>query len=690
MVRPYSDSHRGYQAPVEGVTPEDNRDGRIDTRYDYPRNRDEQHGYRDLDREDHGRRSSRSPHSRRGRQPYRDRDDEGYRSPPYSGSGSPSRGGGHRGYGYMGQESREVLIEGFPIDMTEDDVMQELRNAYHVNELDDLRIIRDRVTRVSKQLGFLRFRSLEESREFVERNHPSIYLYGPTAQRSTKVRIAYCREKEDRTRPRDEPDWPCQNCGVSNYSTRQKCFRCHTYRPEEPPAGPFGMPPQKVVNSGDNDVALDSQPSQFLLIRGLDGSVSEELLARGVAKLYRPAAESQEAGSVTSKKGGKAASATGDANLGAREGSIRRVLLVRDRRLNESWRYGFAEFADITDAQAALARFNSFERFTISSRPVMISYIHAGVFVPVMDFEPTSDKFTFSPLINPAMKLRYWDVGGYVTELEVSPAKDDDQGNTTTTETPVTKQEKAPKEKEKPKKRKAEATGSSNPKRLAMPSALKFWSDRHAELHGTKEGETQPADQLQEKSAPVQSYADLNRNCCYLCLRQFESPAKVNRHERLSQMHRENLNNPELVKRGIFKLVKHGIITPPQNSTESEYRDRAKERRQTYGQVGTSDPRPGYESEPEEAEEPPSNVPSKGAALLSKMGWSEGSGLGAQGTGVTAPIATEVYAQGVGLGAQGGKLGDAVEEAGRNTRGRYDEFLEKTKENARQRYDKMS
>lgn len=64
--------------------------------------------------------------------------------------------------------------------------------------------------------------------------------------------------------------------------------------------------------------------------------------------------------------------------------------------------------------------------------------------------------------------------------------------------------------------------------------------------------------------------------------------------------------------------------------------------------------------------------------------------MGAQGTGVTAPIATEVYAQGVGLGAQGSKIGDAVEEAGRNTRGRYDEFLEKTKANARQRYDRLS
>ena len=56
---------------------------------------------------------------------------------------------------------------------------------------------------------------------------------------------------------------------------------------------------------------------------------------------------------------------------------------------------------------------------------------------------------------------------------------------------------------------------------------------------------------------------------------------------------------------------------------------------------------------------------------------------------MTEPIPTEIYAQGVGLGAQGGRLGEATEEAGRNTRGRYDEFLEKPRGTARQRYEEM-
>jgi hypothetical protein len=110
---------------------------------------------------------------------------------------------------------------------------------------------------------------------------------------------------------------------------------------------PAGSNPPRVANNGDNDVAPDNAPSQFLLFRGLEGSVTEELFAKGVTKLYKPASSGAQATPSTQKKGPKVASTTGDSNLGAREGSLRRVLLVRDRRSNESWRYGFAEFATV-------------------------------------------------------------------------------------------------------------------------------------------------------------------------------------------------------------------------------------------------------------------------------------------------------------------------------------------------------
>ncbi len=87
---------------------------------------------------------------------------------------------------------------------------------------------------------------------------------------------------------------------------------------------------------------------------------------------------------------------------------------------------------------------------------------------------------------------------------------------------------------------------------------------------------------------------------------------------------------------------------------------------------------------------PAESAPSKGAALLGKMGWKGGQGLGAAGAGTTAPIGTEVYAAGAGLGATGAKLGDAAVEAERNTKNSYADFLERARDKAKERYERMA
>src|ERR1700753_222222 len=195
----------------------------------------------------------------------------------------------------------------------------------------------------------------------------------------------------------------------------------------------------------------------------------------------------------------------------------------------------------------------------------------------------------------------------------------------------------------------------------------------------------------------VQSYADMTRKCCYLCSRQFKSEAEVNKHERLSELHRNNLNNEQLKTKAMAKLAKAGIVSKSAQATDaqgdgSEYRDRARERRQAYGQPKKPKPgssKPGSKTLESDEEDNDKPRPSKGASLLGKMGWSEGQGLGREGTGMVAPIATELYAQGVGLGMAGGKLGDAVDEAERRTKGGYEAFLEKAREGARERFESM-
>jgi len=190
---------------------------------------------------------------------------------------------------------------------------------------------------------------------------------------------------------------------------------------------------------------------------------------------------------------------------------------------------------------------------------------------------------------------------------------------------------------------------------------------------------------------PAHSYANLEKKCCYLCSRQFKTEAEVNRHERMSDLHRDNVKNEDLVSRAMTKMVKAGIISSASADDGSEYRDRAKERRAAFGGgKKISLPLQKSASKPEEeVQDEPAPVPSKGASLLGKMGWSAGEGLGAQGAGMTAPIATDMYVQGVGLGAQGGKMGDAVTEADRNTKGNYGDFLQQTRDKAKQRFESM-
>lgn len=85
---------------------------------EYSRDGEPGQGYQGHDRDDYRRRDSR-PSPRRGRNTYKDRDREGYRSGSYSRSRSRSP---RRGQSHFGQVSREVMMDGLPVDMTEEHV----------------------------------------------------------------------------------------------------------------------------------------------------------------------------------------------------------------------------------------------------------------------------------------------------------------------------------------------------------------------------------------------------------------------------------------------------------------------------------------------------------------------------------------------------------------------------------------
>lgn len=557
------------------------------------------------------------------------------------------------------------------------------------------------------------------------------------------------------------------------------------------------------ILTGETDEDLRQNPSQFVVIRDLEPSVTEELLAKGVMKLFRE--EAPQPAKDPSKPANKlksTAPTTGSVGLGASPGSLRRVFLIRDRRTNESWKYGFAEFATIDDARGAIAKFNASPRFTIASKPVIVAFIHTGVFVPVL--QPVTEQtagFSFAPIYNPSLRVKYWDDRAYPSSHVVSagpePASADGDPNTASDDkTSSAPQDAAAKRK---KDREALAAKIAAKKALVMGPQMQMWAKKAAEIHGAPAKGTdeetaesaprdEPAassvsaartqkstdpvapswrdryvsyadwdsiecllcgkfsneewliyhethahnhykdDEIKSKAAallasrrkeprtvirrtprrkcddpqPYTSYADQDNLLCYICMRRLPNVRVLRRHEQESELHKKNMSDPTKVEKAKaqlaeldlkpIKMLPLGYDGPVRQGPQ--YRDRARERRQVYNQPKKpAPPRPDSNKrkpvdEPAAAaESEPAAKKSKGAGLLAKMGWTAGEGLGASGDGRTEAVGAEVYIPGVGLGAEGGKLGDASEEAARKMV--PGDFVEKTREKARERFERL-
>ena len=142
-------------------------------------------------------------------------------------------------------------------------------------------------------------------------------------------------------------------------SIRSKCvifsYKYHNCNANSPFTGRIKVSRstlQKRAEVGNTDASPDGAPSQYLLVRGLEPGAAEEVLAKGIEKLYKGATASEALDHALSKPKAKVISTTSTTNLGAPKGSLRRVLLIRDWRTEDSWRYGFAEFFTVEVRQS--------------------------------------------------------------------------------------------------------------------------------------------------------------------------------------------------------------------------------------------------------------------------------------------------------------------------------------------------
>lgn len=158
-------------------------------------------------------------------------------------------------------------------------------------------------------------------------------------------------------------------------------------------------------------------------------------------------------------------------------------------------------------------------------------------------------------------------------------------------------------------------------------------------------------------------YVDFTKLTCNLCKRAFPSAEVLSKHLKMSNLHKENLQKVKL---------QQGILEIGAGSTAQNYRDRAKERRQKYGEadpvpVNRSKERFNREMEKQASivqtyqasnlATQPISEGNIGNKLLQKMGWKAGSGLGKANQGRTEIIEAEQRVSNAGLGSKSSSYG---------------------------------
>ncbi|RKO86088.1 hypothetical protein BDK51DRAFT_25645, partial [Blyttiomyces helicus] len=261
----------------------------------------------------------------------------------------------------LGETSQTVVLRGLPIATSIEGLRTQLEEMNACVE--DIKIIKDRHSGLSRGFAFVTFISTEHSRSWTESHFPAVSIDGKL------VRINYSRAAA----MEDDYDWMCK-CGTIIFKGLDRCYKCNAGREDV-----ISMRnPENVmyVNDGSQDVG--EVPSPMLLIRGLDPLTTEETFA-----------------------------------------PLKDVRLVKDRMTQMSWGFGFLVFDNIEIANTLLyAVYNqtSPSPIVIDGRTVALAYAHANSFVPVYDSTPYNPAAqSYSGSSGALAMLAYWDQNAYAT-----------------------------------------------------------------------------------------------------------------------------------------------------------------------------------------------------------------------------------------------------------------------------------
>lgn len=132
--------------------------------------------------------------------------------------------------------------------------------------MDEVRLIRDKMTGESRGFAFVDFVSPEDAQSLMEHTNGSLTIDGS----SVTISLNRTSPVQKPTPQPEVKDWICpqvsiyidsHECNASNFARRKACFTCNLPKP---------------IDAQPTQVHPENDPSSILIVRGLDFGTTEQ------------------------------------------------------------------------------------------------------------------------------------------------------------------------------------------------------------------------------------------------------------------------------------------------------------------------------------------------------------------------------------------------------------------------------